>query len=119
MSEPKRPPELSVNYVEFGVGNIPETKRFYGEAFDWQFVDYGPTYASFTNGGVEGGFNGEDKEIIGRPLVILYSANLEGAVTRVEKAGGKIVKPIFSFPGGRRFHFTDPSGNELAVWSDK
>ena len=113
------PPELGIQYIELGVGGIPETKKFYGDAFGWQFTDYGPTYASFGNAGIDGGFNAEEPGMIGRPLVILYSSKLEEAETRVAKAGGKIVKPIFSFPGGRRFHFTDPSGNELAIWSDK
>jgi len=111
-------PEMGIHYVELGVQGIPETKRFYGEAFGWEFTDYGPTYSSFSSTGLDGGFDADNK-LIGKPLVILYSAKLEEAQTRVEKAGGKIVKPIFSFPGGRRFHFADPSGNELAIWSDQ
>ena len=111
--------ELQVNYIEFGVKAIPATKRFYGDAFGWKFQDWGDDYASFSEAGIDGGFRSDDTSTITHPLVILYSAKLEAAVARVEKAGGKIVKPIFSFPGGRRFHFTDPSGNELAVWSDK
>jgi predicted enzyme related to lactoylglutathione lyase len=113
------PIDLGIQYVEFGVNDIPAAKQFYGDAFGWSFQDWGPTYASFGNAALEGGFNGEDKEMIGRPLVILYAVDLEGMVTRVERAGGKIVKAIFAFPGGRRFHFTDPAGNELAIWSDK
>ena len=113
------PPEFGIHYVELGASDVGAAKQFYGDAFGWQFQDWGPTYASFINAALDGGFNGEDREMIGRPLVILYSGNLEGAVQRVEKAGGKVVRPIFSFPGGRRFHFTDPAGNELAIWSDK
>ena len=112
-------PELGIHYVEFGANETPATKQFYGDAFGWTFTDYGPTYASFASAGLDGGFDADNKPMIGRPLVILYSAKLEDAQQRVEKAGGKIVKPIFSFPGGRRFHFADPSGNELAIWSDK
>ncbi|MEA3245593.1 MAG: VOC family protein [Gemmatimonadota bacterium] len=113
------PKDLGIQYVELAVTDVPAAKEFYGKAFGWTFQDYGPTYASFSNAAVDGGFSGETPEHIGRPLVILYAIDLEGAVGRVERAGGKVVKPIFSFPGGRRFHFTDPAGNELAIWSDK
>lgn len=111
--------EFGINYVELGAANVAGAKKFYGEAFGWEFQDYGPDYASFTNAAVDGGFNADDKDMVGRPLIILYSGDLEDAVRRVENAGGKVVKPVFSFPGGRRFHFTDPAGNELAIWSDK
>jgi predicted enzyme related to lactoylglutathione lyase len=113
------PQDLGIQYIELAVGDVAAAKQFYGDTFGWSFTDYGPTYASFTNAAVDGGFNGESPEHVGRPLVILYAVDLEGMVTRVERSGGKIVKPIFSFPGGRRFHFTDPAGNELAIWSDK
>lgn len=112
-------PELGINYIELGVHDTAATKQFYGDAFGWTFQDYGPTYASFSNAALDGGFDADNTQAIGRPLVILYSAKLEDAQKRVEQAGGTIVKPIYSFPGGRRFHFTDPSGNELAIWSDK
>ena len=111
--------ELGINYIEFGVRDTAATKQFYGDAFGWTFTDYGPTYAAFADAGVDGGFDADAPLAIGRPLVILYSAALEEAVKRVERAGGTIVKPIYSFPGGRRFHFCDPAGNELAIWSDK
>ncbi|HVZ47534.1 MAG TPA: VOC family protein [Gemmatimonadaceae bacterium] len=113
------PRDLGIQYIELGVRDVAAAKRFYGDAFGWTFTDYGPTYASFGNAAVDGGFNGEDQEMIGRPLVILYANDLEASLARVERAGGQVVKPIFSFPGGRRFHFTDPAGNELAIWSDK
>ena len=113
------PQELCIHYVEFGAANMPAAKKFYGDAFGWEFQDYGPTYQGFSNAGLEGGIDADAPERVGKPLVILYSAKLEDAMKRVEKAGGKIVKPIFSFPGGRRFHFSDPSGNELAIWSDR
>lgn len=113
------PKDLGIQYIELGVKNVAAAKKFYGDAFGWTFQDFGPTYASFGNAAVDGGFNGEEPGMIGRPLVILYASDLEGSVKKVERAGGSIVKPIFSFPGGRRFHFADPAGNELAIWSDK
>lgn len=118
--EPKaKRPDYSVNYIEFHMDGVAKAKQFYGDAFGWKFQDYGPDYASFTNAGLDGGMTADESSTTGAPLVILYASKLEEAVTRVEKAGGKIVKPIFSFPGGRRFHFTDPAGNELAIWSHK
>jgi predicted enzyme related to lactoylglutathione lyase len=106
-----------IDYVELAVRDIARAKRFYGDAFDWVFTDYGADYAAFNDGRFDGGFRvGEPKP--GGPLVILYALALEAMQLRVERAGGTIVKPIFAFPGGRRFHFTDPDGYELAVWSD-
>lgn len=84
-------------------------------------MDYGPDYAAIQNAGLDGGFYRSDlvaEAEKGSALVVLYSTELDASLNSVEKAGGKIVKPIFSFPGGRRFHFTDPSGNEYAVWSE-
>lgn len=111
--------DLDIQYIELGVGDVAAAKDFYGDAFGWTFQDFGPTYASFGNAGLGGGLNGEVPEQVGRPLVILYANDLEASIERVKSAGGRIVKPIFSFPGGRRFHFMDPAGNELAVWSDR
>jgi predicted enzyme related to lactoylglutathione lyase len=111
--------DFSVNYVELRARSVAESKRFYAAAFGWPFEDYGPDYASWASGPVGGGLAAESPEGAERPLIILYATNLEDAVRRVQQAGGNIVRPIFSFPGGRRFHFTDPSGNELAIWSDK
>ena len=108
-----------IDYIEFSVKSVPEAKRFYGSAFGWTFEDYGPDYASFADGRLSGGFQTAKSVRTGGPLVVIYAADLEGMEQRVKQAGGSIAKPIFSFPGGRRFHFTDPSGNELAVWSDK
>jgi predicted enzyme related to lactoylglutathione lyase len=108
-----------IDYIEFSVKSVPDAKRFYGTAFGWRFEDYGPDYASFADGRLSGGFQTASAVRTGGPLVVIYAADLEGMERRVSQAGGKIVKPIFSFPGGRRFHFADPSGNELAVWSDK
>ena len=111
-----------INYVEFPAVKIQETKKFFGEAFGWSFEDFGPDYISFTDQGINGGFYRSELTSLtknGAALIVLYSSDLESTQSRIEKAGGTIVKPIFTFPGGRRFHFTEPSGNELAVWSDK
>ncbi len=105
-----------IDYVELRGAAMPATKTFYAAAFGWTFTDYGPDYAAFEQG-VDGGFNG-DADAPAAPLVILYAHDLEAMEAKVKAAGGTVVKPIFSFPGGRRFHFTDPAGNELAVWSE-
>lgn len=107
-----------VQYVEFLSADLPAIKTFYSDAFGWKFTDYGPEYAGFEGDFVDGGFaQGVPQK--GTVLVILYSADLEATQGKVRAAGGQVVKDIFSFPGGRRFHFTDPDGNELAVWSDR
>jgi predicted enzyme related to lactoylglutathione lyase len=108
-----------IDYIEFQTTNMDETKKFYIGAFGWKFTDYGPDYASFEDGRLTGGFVLAESVATGGALVILYALNLEGTETRVKAHGGTIAKKIFEFPGGRRFHFTDPSGNELAVWSDQ
>jgi len=109
-----------IDYVEFPATGIPQVKAFYSAAFGWTWVDYGPDYAAFGDASVDGGFNGDaaDAGRADQPLVVLYAHDIEAMAARVAAAGGVIVKPIYSFPGGRRFHFTDPSGNELAVWSE-
>ena len=106
-----------IDYIEFSVTSVADAKQFYGSAFGWTFEDYGPDYASFADGRLSGGFQTATPAAGGGPLVVIYASNLEAMEQRVRAAGGNIVRPIFSFPGGRRFHFTDPSGNELAVWS--
>jgi uncharacterized protein len=106
-----------IDYVELPGGDLVNTKRFYQEAFGWRFTDYGPSYAAFEEG-LDGGFDADAASQTAKPLVVLYAHDLEAMEARVTAAGGAIVKPIFSFPGGRRFHFRDPSGNELAVWSE-
>lgn len=108
-----------IDYVEFAATNIADTKTFYSDGFGWKFTDYGPDYTSFTDGRLTGGFTNETEVIAGGPLIILYATDLETTKTTVEKNGGRITKDIFTFPGGRRFHFHDPNGNELAVWSDR
>ena len=108
-----------MDYIEFPATNIEGTKRFYHEVFGWEFQDWGPSYASFHDGRIGGGFTTEAKVAGGSgALVVLYAKNLEDTYARVKSAGGKIVRETFEFPGGRRFHFSDPNGNELAVWSE-
>jgi predicted enzyme related to lactoylglutathione lyase len=112
---------LKINYIEIPTQDIKTAKEFFSEVFGWMFVDYGPDYCSFTDAGIGGGFYRADKTFSvdsGCPLIVMYSSDLEKTRSNVENAGGAIVKPIFSFPGGRRFHFTDPNGNEYAVWSE-
>lgn len=111
-----------IDYVEFPARNIGATKRFFAKAFNWTFVDYGPEYTAFKSGALAGGFFQSDLTVstmTGSALIIFYSENLERTLAKVEFCGGNIVRPIFSFPGGRRFHFKDPSGNEFGVWSDR
>jgi predicted enzyme related to lactoylglutathione lyase len=107
-----------IDYIELPATDIAATKRFYIDAFGWKFTDYGPDYTSFEDGRLAGGFTKDGKVAKGGPLVVIYADNLEAVEAKVRQAGATIVKPIFSFPGGRRFHFSDPSGNELAVWSE-
>jgi uncharacterized protein len=111
--------DLRIDYIEFPATDMAKTKRFYGDVFGWRFEDYGPDYASFLDGRLAGGFYVAPQITKGGALVVIYAVNLEALEAKVRAAGGVIVKPIFSFPGGRRFHFADPSGNELAIWSDK
>ena len=109
-----------LNYVEFPATDLVATKQFFEDAFGWSFEDYGPDYTAFTDQGMDGGFYKSDLSATtatGSALLVLISANLEESLSRVKLAGGKITKPIFTFPGGRRFEFIEPSGNELAVWS--
>lgn len=108
-----------INYVEFKAKNLEKIKGFYTAAFDWNFTDYGTSYAAFSESGLEGGFEKTEIAISNGALIVLYHTDLELIKNRIIVAGGKISKDIFSFPGGHRFHFEDPSGNELAVWSDK
>jgi uncharacterized protein len=108
-----------IDYIELPATNVAKTKRFYIDAFGWTFTDYGPDYTSFEDGRITGGFTKAGTVVSGGPLLVIFALDLAAAEAGVTKAGGKIVKPVFDFPGGRRFHFTDPSGNELAVWSDR
>jgi len=111
------PTTLRIDYIEFNVADIAASKAFYGAAFGWSFTDYGPDYCEFADGRLTGGFTTLGKPQPGGPLVILHADDLEASLAAVERAGGRIVKPITAFPGGRRFHFNDQDGYELAVWS--
>jgi hypothetical protein len=108
-----------IDYIELPATDVAATRRFYAAAFGWEFTDYGPDYTSFLDGRLAGGLRKVDRPSPGGVLVVIFAVDLEAAERRVREAGGKIVRPAFSFPGGRRFHFTDPSGNELAVWTDR
>jgi len=105
-----------IDYVELPGGDLIAAKRFYEQAFGWSFTDYGPAYCAFDEG-LDGGFNADAANQTRAPLVILYADDLEAMEAKVRAAGGEIIRPPYDFPGGRRFHFRDPSGNELAVWS--
>ena len=111
--------DRAIDYVEFTARDLPAIKKFYSEVFGWTFEDWGEDYVSFSDGRVDGGFARGEARTGSGPLIILYSSGLESMLQSVQTAGGAITKDIFSFPGGRRFHFSDPAGNELAVWSDK
>jgi predicted enzyme related to lactoylglutathione lyase len=112
----------AINYVELPVHDMKAARAFYAKAFGWEFNDYGPEYSGIKGEGRElGGLREEPgyAGVRGGPLVVLFSKDLDATVKGVSAAGGRIITPPFEFPGGRRFHFTDPSGNELAVWSEK
>ncbi len=111
----------AIDYIEISVTDLAAAKRFYGAAFGWQFTDYGPTYVGIKGADPEGpemgGFAETTEVRSGGPLVILFSQDLDASLAQVRAAGGTISTEPFDFPGGRRFHFVDPSGNELAVWA--
>lgn len=111
-----------INYVEFPAKDMAQTKAFFYSVFGWTFADYGPDYIAFANQGLDGGFYRSDKSSSteqGAALVVFYSKDLEQTLAKIQMSGGSMIKPIFNFPGGRRFHFADPNGNEFAVWSDQ
>lgn len=110
-----------INYVELPACDLAANKAFFSQCFGWQFEDYGNEYTAFSNAGLQGGFfhaNFTSRPQTGAALIVLYSDQLEQTLACVEQAGGIIEQPIFEFPGGRRFHFLDPCGNEWAVWSE-
>lgn len=110
-----------INYIEIQVKDVAKTKEFFTNVFSWEFTDYGDDYTCFTNGGIDGGFYTSERSHrvdSGSPLIVLYSSNLSETQEKIESNGGKIVIPTYSFPGGRRFHFTDNNGNEYAVWTE-
>lgn len=115
------PAHEKIDYLEFPAKNLEATKDFFAKLFEWQFEDFGPDYSAIKNAGIDGGFYRAEVHAdaaAGSVLVVFYSRELEKTLAKIVPAGGEIVKPIFSFPGGRRFHFSDPSGNEYAVWSE-
>ncbi|HEX9138725.1 MAG TPA: VOC family protein [Steroidobacteraceae bacterium] len=105
-----------MNYVELPARDLPRSHAFYEKAFGWTLASYGPTYSATTTDDVDIGLQADLPEATQAPLPIIQVTDLEAALAAVQRAGGQISKPIFSFPGGRRFHFRDPSGNELAAW---
>lgn len=110
------PTNNHINYIEFYANDLEKIKTFYTKVFGWTFSDYGPKYTAFSNAGLEGGFEYTEKPIVNGALIVLYHKDLEATKEAIINAGGKITKDIFSFPGGKRFQFSDPSGNELSVW---
>ncbi|VVE64068.1 bleomycin resistance protein [Pandoraea captiosa] len=113
----QRGTDRQIDNIEFNVADIARSKDFYGSVFGWTFTDYGPTYTEFSDGRLTGGFTTGEAVRPGGPLVILYAEDLAETQRRVESAGARISRAVFSFPGGQRFHFLDPDGYELAVWS--
>lgn len=110
-----------INYVELPARDLDAAKTFFSSVFGWSFVDFGTEYSAFSNAGVDGGFfkSGLNASTAsGSALIVFYSKDLEQTQEKIEKAGGSVIKPVFTFPGGRRFHFADPNDNEYAVWSD-
>ena len=115
------PTHEKINYIEFPASDMAATKAFFSSVFGWSFEDFGPDYVAFFDQGIDGGFFKSDLHSStdnGSALTIFNSSNLEATLLKIKQSGGLIIKPIFSFPGGRRFHFSDPNGNEFAVWSD-
>ena len=108
-----------IDYIEIPVADVQAAKKFYGEIFGWKFTDYGPDYASFNDGRLDGGLRKDSGGARGGPLVVFYEERLEDKEAQIRNSGGEVVVEIFDFPGGRRFQFLDPDGNEFAVWSDK
>lgn len=111
-----------INYLEFPSRDIQKTKAFFSAVFDWTFTDYGSEYTAFANAGIDGGFFLSEQASTtdnGGALVVFFSDSLAQTQAAIEAAGGAVTRPIFSFPGGRRFHFIDPNGNEYAVWSNQ
>lgn len=114
--------DQKIDYIELPAADFAAQQAFFESVFDWKFTSYGPEYHAFTDGQIDGGFYKSDMQSLasnGAALVIFYAIDLEAVETKVTSAGGVISTAVFDFPGGRRFHFTDPHGNEYAVWTDK
>ena len=107
-----------IDFIELPSGDLGAAKLFYAKVFGWPLTDFGPTYAGTAGGDVDIGLQGDAKEAATHPLPVVHVKDLEAALAAVKAAGGTVVRPIFSFPGGRRFHFRDPNGNELAAWTE-
>lgn len=107
-----------INYIEFKAKDLNAIKAFYTTCFNWEFTDYGPNYTAFDNSGMQGGFELSTEPIKNGVLVVLIHKNLPKIKATILENGGTISQDIFSFPGGERFHFLDPSGNELAIWRE-
>ena len=116
------PENLKLDYIELPANDFDAVQKFYEQCFDWKFTDYGAEYRAFTDGKLDGGFYRSELKsttAAGSVLVVIYAVNLEDALATVVANGGLVVRDIISFPGGRRFQFADPCGNELAIWSDR
>lgn len=107
---------MKIDYIEFSSPQISETKSFFSHVFGWEFNDYGPEYQEMSNAGISGGISAGASA---PPLIILKTGDLEEALIKVSAAGAEITQPIFEFPGGRRFHFREPGGTEMAIWAEK
>lgn len=118
-ADPQQAHDQRMDYVEFVAPDLEAAKKFYAAAFGWRFTDFGPDYTSFADGRLSGGFRRGEKAAATNPLIVIFARDLESAETKVRAAGGAITVATHTFPGGRRFHFTDPNGIELAVWSDR
>jgi len=116
------PTDQKIDYLELPARDFDAVQAFYEKALAWSFTDYGAEYRAFSDGKIDGGFYKSEHTSStqnGAALIIVYALDLEGTRDAITSSGGRVVKDIFAFPGGRRFHFADPHGNELAVWSDQ
>jgi uncharacterized protein len=116
------PRHNTIDYLEIGAknaGDYSKSKAFFETAFGWTYQDYGESYCDTKSSGIGSGINGDSDHRPLQPLPVIFVEDLEAAQAKVTEAGGIVTRPIFSFPGGRRFHFAEPAGNELAVWSDR
>jgi uncharacterized protein len=104
------------DFLELSVADAAVAQAFYTSAFGWQMTGFGPSYACTMTGDVDVGLQADPAERSGAPLIVIRVDDVDAALSSVEAAGGTITKPIFAFPGGRRFHFRDPDGNELAAY---
>ncbi len=111
--------DLRIDYLELPVNDVAEAKRFYSQVFGWPFTDYGPDYTCFSDGRLAGGFAKAEKYVPGGPLIVIYALSLSNVERAIVENGGTITQEVYDFPGGKRFHFRDPAGHELAVWSEK